>query len=56
MVTFLPYVKELKTQTVTYVVLQFGPLTALKGYPSIEGVFKGIEKVLPMLCYTTIYF
>ena len=49
----MPYVKELKNETVTNVVLQFGALTALKGYPSIGGVFKGIEKVLPMLCYTT---
>lgn len=54
MVVFLPYVKELKCQTVTDVVLQFGALTALKGDPTLGEAFKGIEKVLPMLCYTTV--
>jgi len=49
----LPYVKELKMQTVTDVMLQFGALTALKGNPTLGEVSKGIEKVLPMLCYTT---
>ena len=49
MVAFLPYVKQQKIKSVTYVVLQFRALRALKGNPPFEG-FLTIDKKCYLCC------